>query len=191
MLRLTILTCKSELGIQGQSEVRLLGHLTVFINTIEKDSNFGIDNLRKSAQGCTDLLGTLAQRINNGNQVKTRSVGINWFNFNLGMLVTMKLDFIPCLGLRPEIQSFELITHFLVPLALLDSYLDKSKELSFMAKSLRFSWSLFLNKVYSELTSFSPNCDMQYLSSRLKSSAANTSSGSRGPSKRPLIKTPF
>ena len=114
-----ILTCKSELGIQGQSKVRLLGHLTVFINTIEKDSNFGIDNLRKSAQGCTDLLGTLAQRINNGNQIKTRSVGIKWFNFNLGMLVTMKLDFIPCLGLRPEIQSFELITHFLVPLALL------------------------------------------------------------------------
>ena len=67
MIRLIILTCKSELGIQGQSKVRLLGHLTMFINTIEKDSNFGIDNLRKGAQGCADLLGTLAQRVNNCN----------------------------------------------------------------------------------------------------------------------------
>ena len=67
----------------------------MFINTVEKDTNFGIDNFGKGAQGGTDLLGTLAQRVNNSNKVKTRSVGIKWFNFNLRVFVTMKLDFIP------------------------------------------------------------------------------------------------
>ena len=80
----------------------------MFVDTVEKDSNFGVDNLRKGAQGGTDLLGTLAQRVNNGNQIKTGSIGIKGFNLNLGMFVAMEYDFIPCLGLRPEIKIFEL-----------------------------------------------------------------------------------